>query len=151
MNNDVFEVAFRCAEEAAAADEVPVGAVVFETKTGKIVAGARNRVEELGVPTAHAEMMAIQEACQIVGQKFLTGYSLFVTLEPCVMCAGAIALARLDTLYFGAYDSKSGGIGQGACVFTHPQTHHKIKIEGGIEAEKCGALLTQFFKGKRHG
>lgn len=149
MNETIFNTAFALAEDAFNADEVPVGAVIFNTKTGEIIASERNRTEEYHNPLAHAEILAIQKAVEITNQKRLTGYSMFVTLEPCTMCAGAIAWARLDSLYFGAYDPKTGAIEQGPSVFTHPQTHHKIHIEGGIQANKCGYLLTHFFKQKR--
>ena len=150
MNDTIFNRAYAQALEAFAADEVPVGAVIFETATGQIVAEARNRTEERRDPLAHAELLCIHDACTRLNLKRLTGYSLFVTLEPCAMCAGAIAWARLDNLYFGASDPKSGAICQGAQVFTHPQTHHKIHIVGDIHATECGALLTRFFRQKRH-
>ena len=149
MNETVFDQAFSLAEEAFRADEVPVGAVIFETNTGRVVTGARNRTEEDRDPLAHAEVLCIRQACQKLGLKRLTGYSIFVTLEPCTMCAGAIAWARLDNLYYGADDPKTGAVNQGAQVFTHPQTHHKIAVTGGIHASACGALMTRFFKQKR--
>ena len=149
MNDLIFNRAYALAEEAFKAEEVPIGAVIFRTDTGEIVAEARNRTEEQKSPLAHAEVLCIQEASRKLGLKRLTGYSLFVTVEPCVMCAGAIAWARLDALYFGAYDPKTGGVEQGAKVFTHPQTHHKIKIEGGIHAKECGELMTTFFRERR--
>ena len=149
MNELIFNHAFNLATEAFQADEVPVGAVIFNTQTGEIISSARNMSEALQDPLAHAEILAIKQACQKLHLKRLTGYSLFVTLEPCTMCAGAIAWARLDNLYFGAFDPKTGGIEQGPKVFTHPQTHHKIKIQGGIHATECGELLKKFFKAKR--
>ena len=149
MNENIFKTAFNLAQQAFQADEVPVGAVIFDTKTNEIITSAYNQTEHEKNPLAHAEIRVIQEACQKLKAKRLTGYSLFVTLEPCVMCAGAIAWARLDHLYFGAYDPKTGAIEQGTKVFTHPQTHHKIKITGGIHAEECGKLLSDFFKTKR--
>lgn len=149
MNQEIVNRALALASQAFDSDEVPVGAVIFNTTTGEIVAEACNRTERDGSPVAHAEILAIQAACTRLGLKRLTGYSLFVTLEPCTMCAGAIAWARLDALYFGAYDPKTGGVCQGPCVFTHPQTHHKITIQGGIEAQTCGTLMTRFFQAKR--
>ena len=149
MNDLIFERALALAKEAYEAGEIPVGAVIFRTDTKEIVAEARNRTEELKDPTAHAEILCVQKACQTLGIKRLVGYSLFVTVEPCAMCAGAIGWARLDGLYFGAYDPKTGGVMQGAQVFTHPQTHHKIKTEGGIRAKACGDLMTAFFKERR--
>ena len=136
------------AHKAFQLDEVPVGAVVFNTQTGEIIAKAHNLVEKRKNPLAHAEMQALSKALKKVNDKFLGGYSMFVTLEPCVMCAGAIAWARLDGLYYGAADSKTGAVEQGAKVFSHAQTHHKLKVEKWANLE-CGALMTQFFKGKR--
>ena len=149
MNEMIFKKAYRLAVAAFKADEVPVGVVIFNTKSGEIVASARNQVEEKKSPLAHAEMLCLKKALKKTGEKRLVGYSIFVTLEPCAMCAGAIAAARLDTLYFGAYDPKSGAICQGAEIFTHPQTHHKIHIMGGIHETECGDLLRTFFKNKR--
>ena len=149
MNETIFKTAYALAQKAAQLDEVPVGAVIFNTETKEIIASAYNQTEKTKNPLAHAELLCIHEACQKLGVKRLTGYSLFVTLEPCTMCAGAIAWARLDNLYFGAYDPKTGAIKQGPQVFSHPQTHHKINIEGGIHADICGQLLTTFFQTKR--
>ena len=149
MNEMIFKRAYALAKKAFKADEVPVGAVIFDTKTREIIAAARNQTERLKSPLAHAEMICIRRALKKTGKKRLVGYSLFVTLEPCAMCAGAIAAVRLDNLYFGAYDKKSGAVCQGAQVFTHPQTHHKIKVIGGICDTECGNLMTAFFKSKR--
>lgn len=149
IEKSIFETAYRQAEQAYQADEVPVGAVVFDPATNQIITAAHNQTQTRADPTAHAELLAIQEACRILNVKRLDGYALFVTLEPCVMCAGAIAWAHLSAVYYGAPDVKTGAIEQGACVFTHPQTHHKPRIFGGIEAEKCSALLTSFFQQKR--
>ena len=136
------------AHKAFELDEVPVGAVVFDSKTGKIIAKAHNLVEKSKNPLQHAEMQVIEKALKKIDDKFLGGYSIFITLEPCVMCAGAIAWARLDGLYYGALDPKTGAIEQGAKVFSRSQTHHKLKVEKWINLE-CGALMTQFFKRKR--
>lgn len=149
MNDEILHIALKQAQQAYLCDEVPVSAVIFDSNTKKIICTAFNQTETLKNPTAHAELLAIQKACQLLNEKRLNGYSIFVTLEPCAMCAGAIAWARLDSLYFGAYDSKSGAIQQGACVFNHPQTHHKIFISGGHSADIFGQLLTSFFKSKR--
>ena len=136
------------AHKAFQNDEVPVGAVIFQSNTGKIIAKAHNLVEKQQNPLAHAEIQVIKKALKKIDDKFLENYSLFVTFEPCVMCAGAIAWARLDGLYYGASDPKTGAIEQGAKVFSHPQTHHKLKIEKWPNIE-CGSLMTQFFKRKR--
>ena len=144
----IIRAAFRQAQTAFQAQEVPVGAVIFHSKTGQIIARAYNKTEQKKSPLNHAEILAIQKALQKIQDKFLIGYSMFVTLEPCVMCAGAIAWSRLDAIYYGASDPKTGAIEQGAKVFSHPQTHHKIKIEKWNTPE-CGQIMTQFFKGKR--
>ena len=125
-----------------------MGAIVFNSQTGEIVAKAHNLVEKKKNPLQHAEMQVIEKSLKKLNDKFLGGYSIFITLEPCVMCAGAIAWARLDGLYYGASDPKTGAVEQGAKVFSHSQTHHKLKIEKWANLE-CGALMTQFFKGKR--
>ena len=144
----IILTALKEAQKAFDREEVPVGAVIFDTHTGKIIAKAHNQVENEKNPLRHAEMLAINKALKKVSDKFLSGYSIFVTLEPCVMCAGAIAWARLDTLYYGAKDPKTGAIEQGCRVFTHSQTHHKISIQTWSNLE-CGALMTRFFKRKR--
>lgn len=145
----ILKIAYQCAEQAAAQDEVPVGAVVFNSQTGEIISTAFNQTETQKNPLAHAEIVAIQKACAHLNLKRLNGYSLFVTLEPCVMCAGALSLARLDAVYFGAFDPKTGGVCQGSKVFEHAQTHHKPLIQGGFDTDRFGALLTHFFKQKR--
>ena len=122
--------------------------MIFHSQTGKILTKAHNKTERTKSPLNHAELLAIQKALKKIPDKFLIGYSLFVTLEPCVMCAGAIAWARLDALYYGAGDPKTGAIEQGAKVFSHPQTHHKIKIEKW-HTPSCGQIMTRFFQEKR--
>ncbi len=149
INEQIFETAYAMAQQAFDMDEIPVGAVVFHPETLEIIAAAHNLTESQQDPTAHAEVLAIRKACAQLSVKRLDGYALFVTLEPCVMCAGAISWARIDTLYYGASDVKTGSLNQGTCVYTHKQTHHKPHVIGGIEAEKCGALLTLFFQRKR--
>ncbi len=136
------------AHKAFELDEVPVGAVIFKSDTGDIIAKAHNLVEKQRNPLAHAEMQVIEKSLKKIDDKFLNSYSIFVTLEPCVMCAGAIAWARLDGLYYGASDPKTGAVEQGTKVFSHAQTHHKLKT-GKWPNLECGALMTQFFKRKR--
>lgn len=148
-NTIILNKAYKLAQKAAQLDEVPVGAVIYNSKTNEIIATAYNETEKLKNPIAHAEIRAIQKACKKLKTKRLNGYSLFVTLEPCVMCAGAISNAHLDAVYFGAFDKKTGGVCQGAQVFTHPQTHHKPIVEGGFNCLENGKLLTDFFKSKR--
>ena len=135
------------ARAAAAAGEVPVGAVV--TKGTEIVARAANAMRGVHDPTAHAEMRAIRSACAALGSERLTGCTLWVTLEPCAMCAGAIAHARPARLVWGADDPKSGGVAHGARVLSHPQAHADVEIVQGIEAEACAALLRAFFAARR--
>jgi tRNA(adenine34) deaminase len=135
------------ARAAALRGEVPVGAVVV--RGGEVVAKAGNRTRELADPTAHAEMLAIREACRIAGSERLIGCDLYVTLEPCPMCAAAISAARIDRLYYGAADPKSGGVAVGARVFSHPQCHHVPEVYDGIGGEEAEALLKGFFAGMR--
>ncbi len=145
----ILKTAYEQAQKAFKEDEVPVGAVIYNSNTGEIISTAYNETEKTKNPLAHAEILAIQKACETLNTKRLNGYSLFVTLEPCVMCAGAISHARLDAVYFGAFDPKTGAILQGAEVFKHSQTHHKPIVQGGINADENGKLLTDFFKAKR--
>jgi tRNA(adenine34) deaminase len=133
------------AEAAAGRGEVPVGAVLVGA--GRIVASAGNRSRELGDPTAHAEMLVIRAAAGAAPD--LRECDLYVTLEPCAMCAGAITLARLRRLYFGAYDDKGGGVEHGARVFDQPTCNHRPEVVGGIEESAAGALLRAFFENKR--
>ncbi|SFE92667.1 tRNA(Arg) A34 adenosine deaminase TadA [Sulfitobacter brevis] len=145
-----MEAALQEAEAAGARGEVPVGAVVVDP-TGAVVAQAGNRTRELSDPTAHAEVLAIRAACAQAGSERLIGYALYVTLEPCAMCAAAIAAARVARLYYGASDPKSGGVAQGARVFSHPQCHHVPEVFDGIAGERAEAMLKDFFAGKRKG
>lgn len=136
------------ARAAAARGEVPVGAVVVSPQ-GKVIAAAGNRTRELNDPTAHAEILAIRAACAQVGSERLSGHDLYVTLEPCPMCASAISQARIARLYFGASDPKSGGVAQGPRVFEHPQSHHIPEIYDGISASDAETLLKGFFASRR--
>ena len=144
----IKNVAFFMAQKAFDADEVPVGAVVFNSETGQIVAKACNQTEKKKDVLAHAEMQAIHSASRKLGRKFLDGYSMYVTLEPCAMCAGAISWARLDAVFYGATDPKTGALRQGAKVFHRLQTHHKPKSQL-ISSAECGEIMTRFFRGKR--
>jgi len=128
--------------------EVPVGAVVV-APDGRVVAQAGNRTRELHDPTAHAEVLAIRAACAALGQERLPGHDLYVTLEPCPMCAAAISFARIGRLYFGAGDPKSGGVAHGARVFSHPQCHHAPEVYDGIAGAEAEALLKAFFAQRR--
>lgn len=138
-------------DEARAAGErgeVPVGAVIV-APDGKIVARAGNRTRELNDPTAHAETLAIRAACAALKSERLPDHDLYVTLEPCSMCASVISFARIRRLYYGASDPKSGGVEVGARIFAHPQCHHVPEIYDGLSAEPAAALLKSFFAGRR--
>lgn len=142
-----MDVALDEARAAGARGEVPVGAcLVME---GDVIARAGNRTRELSDPTAHAEMLVIRAACAALGQERLTGAALYVTLEPCPMCAAAISAARVARLYYGAADVKSGGVAVGARVFSHPQCHHVPEVYDGIAGAEAEALLKAFFAGRR--
>ena len=135
------------AEAAARAGEVPVGAVV--ARGGEIVASAANAMRAAGDPTAHAEMVALRAAGRALGTSRLDGCDLWVTLEPCAMCAGAIALARIDRLYFAAPDPKGGAVLHGPRLFAQPTCHHAPEIYSGIGEAAAAALLRDFFRGRR--
>ncbi len=143
-----MSIALEEARAAAARGEVPVGAVLI-APDGTVAARAGNRTRELADPTAHAEIQAIRAACTARGSERLAGYDLYVTLEPCAMCAAAIAAARIARVYYGASDPKSGGVAHGACVFSHPQAHHAPEVYEGIAETECAALLKDFFSAKR--
>lgn len=138
------------ARAAGARGEVPVGAVVVGPD-GQVVAAEGNRTRELNDPTAHAEILAIRAACAAVGSERLVGHDLYVTLEPCPMCAAAIAFARIGRLYYGASDPKSGGVAHGARVFDHAQTHHVPEVYDGLAEVESVDLLRQFFSERRSG
>jgi tRNA(Arg) A34 adenosine deaminase TadA len=135
------------AGEAARAGEVPVGAVITKGKT--IVAEGRNSMRGSSDPTAHAEMVAIRAAAGKLGTSRLDGCTLWVSLEPCAMCAAAASLARLDSVRFAAEDPKGGGVVHGARVFSQPTCHHRPEVLGGIGEAKAAALLREFFRSKR--
>lgn len=142
-----MDAALAEARAAAARGETPVGAVVVID--GEIIARAGNRTRELADPTAHAEILAIREACAKLGQERLTGADLHVTLEPCTMCAGAIAHARLRRVYFGAEDAKGGAVTSGVRFFAQPTCHHAPEIYSGIGESEAAELLRDFFKARR--
>lgn len=132
---------------AAARGEVPVGAVLV--RGGTIIAAAGNRVEELADPTAHAEVLVLRAAAAAAASPRLGECDLYVTLEPCPMCAAAISLARLRRVYFGAYDPKGGGIEHGPRVFDHATCHHRPEVVGGLREGECATLLRDFFRERR--
>ncbi|WP_422365015.1 nucleoside deaminase [Pelagibius sp.] len=146
---DPMAEALKQAEAAAALGEVPVGAVLVEMASGEILARAHNLVERDSDPTAHAEILAIRRAAADLGAPRLEGTALYVTLEPCAMCAAAISFARIGRLVFGAYDPKGGGVDHGARFFEQPTCHHRPEVIGGVQEQECGALLQEFFKARR--
>jgi len=142
-----MQQAIEQATHAAHQGEVPIGCVVVQN--GTVIAKAHNLVETDYRPTAHAELLAIEEACQILQSPRLPDCDLYVTLEPCPMCAQAISFARIRRLYFGAYDPKGGGVDHGPAIFTQPTCHHAPEVYGGIEEDVCGQLLRDFFLKRR--
>ena len=140
--------ALREAQKAFDEDEVPVGAVVVYE--GMVIARAHNQVERLKDPTAHAEMIALTSAANYLGTKWLSGADLYVTIEPCSMCAGALVLSRINCVYFGACDPKTGACGSVLNITSHKKLNHRVKIKHGILKEECAHLLKEFFKSKRN-
>ena len=143
-----MDAALEEAQAAGARGEVPVGAVLVSA-TGEVLARTGNRMRELSDPTAHAEMEAIRAGVKVLGSERLTGCDLYVTLEPCPMCAAAISAARVARLYYGAADPKSGGVAQGPRVFAHSTCHHVPEVYDGIGAEASAKLLRAFFADRR--
>ncbi len=143
-----MDQALEAARAAGARGEIPVGAVLVDPQ-GQVVAAEGNRTRELNDPTAHAEVLAIRAACAAAGSERLGGHDLYVTLEPCAMCAAAIAAARIARLYYGAADPKSGGVAQGARIFAQSQSHHCPDVYDGISAPESEALLKAFFAARR--
>lgn len=137
------------AKQTAERGEVPVGAVLVDGISGEIIASAGNSTEAEHDATAHAEILVIQKGGKKTGSARLVDCDLYVTLEPCPMCATAISFARLRRVYFGAYDPKGGGVEHGPRIFTQPTCHHKPEVYGGIAEQECAALLKDFFKDKR--
>ena len=142
-----MKVALREAERALEEDEIPVGAVMV--CQNKVIVKGYNHTEKLTDVTAHAEMLAIRAACVALGSERLTGCDLYVTLEPCPMCAAAISFARLRRLYYGAADAKGGGVDHGPRIFEHATCHHRPDIYGGIGETRAAALLRDFFAARR--
>jgi len=143
-----MEIALQEARGAAKRGEIPVGAVVVSAD-GRVVARAGNYTRESCDPSAHAEVLAIRKACALLGQERLNDHDLYVTLEPCAMCAGLIAAARIRRLYYAASDPKSGGVEHGARVFNHPQSHHKPEVYPNISEAESQQLLKEFFNNIR--
>lgn len=147
MTQSFMQQALALANEASRQGEVPIGAVVV--KDGKVIASAYNLVVTNKDPSAHAELLTIRSACEILKTERLADCDLYVTLEPCPMCAQLISFARIRRLYFGAYDPKGGGVENGPRIFSQATCHHKPELYGGIQEAECGSVLKQFFAAKR--
>lgn len=146
---DYMRRALELAKQAAENDEVPIGAIVVDSLTGKIIAEAGNQSAHNGDATAHAEILAIQQACKELNQPRLWDMDMYVTLEPCTMCSAAISFVRIKHLYFGATDKKGGAVVSGVKFFEAPTCHHRPTVEYGILAEESTKLLQDFFQKKR--
>ena len=142
-----MQLALEQAQQALAANEVPVGAVIVQGQ--RVIAAAHNQREMLRDPTAHAEMLAITQAASYLGDWRLEGCTLYVTLEPCIMCCGAILLARVPTVVYGATDPKAGAAGSLFHLLSDPRLNHRCQVVGGIRAGPCGDILTRFFQAQR--
>lgn len=147
--DSLMRLALSEAQSALTTDEVPVGAIIVDSKTGAVISSAHNLTRTNHDPTAHAEIIAIREACAKLNRARLDGYDLYVTLEPCAMCASAISHAHLDNLYFGAYDLKAGAVDHHVRFFESKACLHRPDVYGGILEQDCGKILSQFFSGKR--
>ncbi|MDD2679658.1 MAG: tRNA adenosine(34) deaminase TadA [Candidatus Omnitrophica bacterium] len=139
--------ALKEAGKAFTEDEVPVGAVIING--GKVIARGHNQIERLKDPTAHAEMLCLTSAMNFLNTKWLNAATLYVTIEPCSMCAGALVLSRIKNICFGAKDPKAGACGSVINIANHKKLNHRIKVKGGILSEECASLLKEFFKKKR--
>ncbi len=147
--NKHMTAAIALADQAARMGDVPVGAVLVDSTSGEVIAATRNRMLADCDPTAHAEMLALRVAAAAKGEIRLTECDLYVTLEPCPMCAAALALARVRRIYFGAYDPKGGGIEHGPRIFNQPNCNHRPEVYGGISEDICAAQLREFFAARR--
>lgn len=147
--NQIVETALNEAKKAGDAGEIPVCAVVFDSTNGRTVSVAVNRTERDNDPTAHAEILALREACRVKGEPRLPGLDLYVTLEPCPMCAAAVSFARIRRLYFGAYDVKGGGVEHGCRLYAQKSCLYKPEVYGGFGERESAALLKDFFAGLR--
>lgn len=149
LNDEVWiRAALEQAEGSEAAGEVPVGAVLLD-RDGKVVARGQNRVIRDHDPTAHAEIIALRAAGEVLGNYRLSGCTLYVTLEPCAMCAGAMVHARIARLVFGAFDPKAGAVSSALNVLNHPRLNHQIELTAGLMGDECGAILSRFFQSRR--
>ena len=146
---DYMQQALKQAHQALEVDEVPIGCLIIDPKTEQIIAAAHNLSQHSGDATAHAEILCIREACKKLGQNRLWNLDMYVTLEPCTMCAAAISFARINHLYFGAYDEKGGAVTNGVQFYEQQTCHHRPEITGGILEKDCANLLKNFFQNKR--
>lgn len=144
-----MQMALDEARRAADRGEVPVGAILIDSETGQVIARAGNRTEADHDVTAHAEILVLREAGRLSGSPRFPKLDLYVTLEPCAMCAAAISFARIRRLYFGAYDPKGGGVEHGSRFFEQATCHHKPEVIGGLEEQACAVLLKSFFQDRR--
>lgn len=147
--SEIMQIAYEMAKISYEKGEVPVGAVLYHPEKKQVLAKAHNLVITNKDPLAHAEMLVIQEGLKKTNETYLQEYDLYVTLEPCPLCASALALARIRRVYFGAYDPKSGGVEHGPRIYQHPTCHHKPEIYGGILEQECAELMQSFFQEKR--
>ena len=148
-NEEYMQTAINLAQQAGLNDEVPIAALIVNPQTGEIIAQAANHSAHGGNATDHAEMAAIRQACDKLGTTRLWDMDMYVTLEPCTMCAAAISFARIRNLYFGAVDEKGGAVVSGVKFYDAPTCHHRPNVVSGICAEECSRLLKDFFKSKR--
>lgn len=144
-----MDMALEQARNAAARQEVPIGAVLVDSRNNTVIARGSNRTIETADPTAHAEILVIRDGCRAAGAQRIPECDLYVTLEPCAMCAAAISFARIRRVVIGAADPKSGGVLHGGKFFEQPTCHHRPEITSGIDAENCGQVLKDFFKARR--
>lgn len=149
IDHIAMTAALKEAEKARQRGEVPIGAALVDVRTGEIVATDGNRTIELSDPTAHAEIMVIRQTAKQQNAQRLPEFDLYVTVEPCPMCAAALSYARIRRVVYGARDEKSGGISTGPALYTHSQLHHKPEIVSGIMADDCAKIITDFFREKR--
>lgn len=148
-HEEYMKIALKCAHKAFEQDEVPVGAMIVNPQTGEIVAKAYNKSAHKGDATSHAEILAIKKACAKLKTSRLWDLDMYVTLEPCTMCAAAISFARIANLYFGATDEKGGAVVSGVKFYESKTCHHRPAVQGGILEQPCSELLKTFFKNKR--
>ena len=146
---DYMRHALELAKQAAAADEVPIGCLIVNPQKDSIIAATHNLSQHSEDASAHAEILAIREACRRLNQNRLRDLDIYVTLEPCTMCAAAISFARIKHLYFGAYDTKGGAVTNGIRFYEQPTCHHRPQVYGGILESDCAAILKDFFRKKR--